>query len=199
MAPQLKSSSSAVDLALLMYIQDKRNGVTATFLESFIDTEAAINCAGFTSLHHLVCGLSSESPQAELQNHPELLDVVDDNGRSPLDWAATLGNADAMRTLLEHGANISLTSIEGSTVLHRGSGFRDITQMILESDQAVDSKDLCNKRNKFGNCPWHLCTKGDVLSLFIQYGCDLSLHDDRGHTALQLAMTRSSDASLQKP
>lgn len=149
-------------------------------------------------LHRIVCGLSSQDLQVELENHPELLDVVDNCARSPLIWACWLDNVDAVQLLLEHGADIALTCINGSTALHECWDSPEITKSILESGQALLNKGLCNKRNKYGSCPWHLCEKGDIQRLFMQHGCDLSLRNGIGGTALHMAMISHCDASFSE-
>ena len=57
--------------------------------------------------------------EEELQEHPELLDVPDLHGRTPLFWSISRDNIRAMETLLQRGANIRIFDNSGVSILHR--------------------------------------------------------------------------------
>ena len=46
----------------------------------------------YTILHHMVLGLQVGDLEEELKRYPDLLDVVDAMGRTPLTWAACVGD-----------------------------------------------------------------------------------------------------------
>lgn len=124
--------------------------------------------------------------------------MIDNTGRSPLHWAIYFGDTDAVQSLLEHGADIALAGTDGNTALHRCFDSCETTKLILESEQAFLDKGLCNRRNKYGGCPWHFCDEGDILRLHIQHGCDLSVCNVSGRSALHLAMDSRRDISYSE-
>ena len=71
-----------------------------------------------------------------------------------------------------------------------------ILQFLLESEHSLHLRNLINQTNKYGNAPWHQLRDGDVLSMHIRHGCDLTIRSEGCRTALHLAIKDDRDAGL---
>ncbi|KAF7164220.1 hypothetical protein CNMCM5623_008885 [Aspergillus felis] len=70
-----------------------------------------------------------------LLGHRALAEVVEpDRQQTPLLWASIDGNTEAIRLLLDHGANITASDDEGSTALHFAaeSGNHEAVQLLVD-------------------------------------------------------------------
>jgi len=72
----------------------------------------------FSDLHKIVLRIRPGNVQQELQSSINVLDTVDSTRRSPLSWAAQRGEAEAVRVLLEYGANPNNEDKTNRTPLH---------------------------------------------------------------------------------
>ncbi|EFJ47094.1 hypothetical protein VOLCADRAFT_105313 [Volvox carteri f. nagariensis] len=72
-----------------------------------------------------------------------LANVVDENRRSALHFAAALGNADCTRLLVEAGADVDLQDREGFTPLHMAAGYMHTSSMavLLEAGANPELRD----------------------------------------------------------
>ncbi|KAK6504654.1 hypothetical protein TWF481_006593 [Arthrobotrys musiformis] len=89
--------------------------VRALLPESYIDYEAL----GLTRLHRIILGIESGDLIEELKGYDglKLINTADSAGKTPLMWVASLGDAEATRILLEHGADITRFCHRGASVL----------------------------------------------------------------------------------
>lgn len=113
--------------------------------------------SGFTHLHQVVCGLSSACLETELENYPELVDVQDSNGWSPLFWAIYLHDYETTKTLLEYGADRLAIDSYGGNVLHLSCQSPDILRLLLRSwsnsSEEMEPIHLSNQKNKYMMTP----------------------------------------------
>ena len=75
---------------------------------------------GFSRLHQLVLGLIHGDLETSLRQRSTQceIDILDRDGRTPLSWAANIGDTDALRTLLKYGADPEFPNNEGVTPIH---------------------------------------------------------------------------------
>lgn len=85
--------------------------------ELFFDT-AFLEYGNFSDLHKIVLQIRPGNLNEELQRSTENMDILDSTGRSPLSWAAKRGEAEAVRVLLEYGADPNNSDNTGMTPLH---------------------------------------------------------------------------------
>ena len=76
-----------------------------------MDWDELSNRNGFSKLHKIVYGITSQSLEAEIDARPEDLDRPDSIGLTALWYACWLGNSNYIRILIDHGANINNAGI----------------------------------------------------------------------------------------
>ena len=84
----------------------------------------AKDSSGRTTLHFACCSWSSETISLILNTVPELIDLGDNLGRTPLHysiWNACEEQIDIIRTLLERGADINQVDDYGMSALHHAA------------------------------------------------------------------------------
>lgn len=155
----------------------------------------------FNSLHRIVLGISSRDLAAEADEHPELVNRVDAQGRSALYWATWRSDVDRVKVLLEAGADATLRDMEGQTALHltATTGSAEIARMLLQSDTCRALTSL-NLQNNSGYCPWHIAVVHDctaVLAEIMQHNCNFRLKTNLGRSILHLAMRFGSLPAVQ--
>ena len=83
----------------------------------FFDTQF-LEHGNFSELHKIIMRIRPGNIQEELQRSTADIDTVDSTGRSPLSWAAQRGETEAVRVLLEHGADPNNNDVTKMTPLH---------------------------------------------------------------------------------
>ncbi|MHB1953999.1 MAG: ankyrin repeat domain-containing protein [Sulfobacillus sp.] len=111
---------------------------------------------------------------------------------SPLLAAASRGDTDAVRGLLDGGADPNQTDCIGTTPLAYAAqgGFVDIVKILL-----AHGADL-NKSSKFGWTPLGLAASGnhpDVVKILLTHGANLDMTTAAGYTLLEVAKGESKD------
>jgi len=113
------------------------------------------------------------------------IDSMTKKGSTPLMVAASNDNLQAVKCLLEHGADPSLQDNDGWNVLHFASrGGPEIIELILSHVPTIDSI------TKKGSTPLMLAVSNDKLQAFKclwEHGADLSLQDNDGWNVLHFA------------
>ena len=136
-------------------------------------------------------------------------------GTTPLIRAAKAMDVESMKALLEHGADISLTTSRGMTATLAASGMgstdADTRGYYTTSDvqeRAIAALDLMfshggpglvnGKAGQFAQVPLHGAAFwgwNRVVEYLLQKGADINLADSRGYTAVDYAMGRAGGNS----
>ena len=134
-------------------------------------------------------------------------------GTTPLIRAAKAMDVESMQALLEHGADISLTTSRSMTATLAASGMgstdADTRGYYTSSDvqeRAIAALDLMfrhggpinGKAGQFAQVPLHGAAFwgwNRVVEYLLQKGADISLADSRGYTAVDYAMGRAGGNS----
>jgi ankyrin repeat protein len=99
----------------------------------------------FSYVHRVVVGIQSSDLSIVLQEpdrKPEV-NTLDTVGRSPLFWAALRGDDEAVKALLQAGAQVTFQDYEGHTALHaalQSSSLRSV-ELLLMAGASVHTRD----------------------------------------------------------
>jgi ankyrin repeat protein len=160
------------------------------------------------------------NPNAQLKLSPPFRNVGNDRGldgmlttgSTPLLRAAKALDAPAIKALLAHGADISLSNSRGMTPIMAAAGLgsvdADTRGFYLSEDtqqRAIDSLTLLikaggdiNSKDSRGLTPLHEAARwgwNDVVTFLVQNGADLTVKDNRGLTPIDSALGKAGGNS----
>ena len=103
------------------------------------------NSEGQSLLHLAVCStLERARTFIQVSGNALIIDERDNNGRTPLHYAAARGKAAIMKLLLDHGARIDLVDNDDATTLHFSIMSPACTKLTLERGNLIHAQDkLC--------------------------------------------------------
>ncbi len=135
-----------------------REGITRLLAEAPMSIDARDEF-GMTALHWAVAQNYEELVQDLLNNYKLDLNVQDNEGNTPLHYAARNGNDVIFQVLLAHGANINTRNNGGNTALHLAAqaGRLAIVRSFLRHDSATI--DSINRVNNRGLSAWLLARR----------------------------------------
>jgi|SRR5476651_172028 len=115
-------------------------------------------------------------------------------GRSPLHYAAMLQDEQAVKTLLENGADVEIRNRDGDTPLHNAvwAGSETIAKLILSHNA-----DVVNAPNGNGATPLMIAAQlGDetMTKTLIENGANIKALDVKGKSALHYAEEYSTNS-----
>ncbi|XP_041350746.1 serine/threonine-protein phosphatase 6 regulatory ankyrin repeat subunit C-like [Gigantopelta aegis] len=124
------------------------------------------------------------------------MSVMDKDGRQPLLWAASAGNVDACKTLVQAGADVEAKDKDGLTALHcaasRGhtSVIEELVSQCSANIDAVD-KNMCTPL-------FYAITLGNIdsVKMLIQLGANTSHCDNKGRSPAHCAAIQGSQETL---
>ncbi|KZM20612.1 uncharacterized protein EKO05_0010889 [Ascochyta rabiei] len=178
-----KPIDSAWDIALS---NTATNVVVEAFTQLFSDGEY-LETRQFTPLHKSILGLSRTAVITMLDDSTARVNISDANGRTPLSWAASRGDHQALEALLNSGADTRIVDMEGSTPLIYAveSGDAQCVSTLI-----AHGADL-GATNVFGATALQLACKSSrdtgILAMLIDHHIDINAIDFDGDTALNSA------------
>lgn len=127
---------------------------------------------------------------------PNLLLSLDAACRNPLFYAAAYNHVDIALFLI-HSCNNSVVhqDMHGDTPIHAAAsaGSDDVMNILLENLNG-ENVDI---RNAMGMTPSHICESSACLELLYAAGCDLTLMDGNGRSALFIASAMNRVSCVQ--
>ncbi|XP_071452985.1 DNA-binding protein RFXANK [Hetaerina americana] len=119
------------------------------------------------------------------------IDTPDNNGLTPLMWAAAYGQMPTVQLLLKHGADIVCCGPDGESPLHLAAagGHHDVLRLLLSEGASV------NLADKDGNTALMYAAYGDhphCVNELLLRGADLTMVNENGDTAFGVAVGRGS-------
>lgn len=136
-----------------------------------------------------------------LTTNPELLESVDQDGHTPLHFAAFHGNYRGVELLLEAGANANATNINGKTAAHKAVQLGNFSTECLQHLKVIitslrNHKANLNIQDHTGNTPLHdAAARGNstvYLELYKMDGINHSIRNNDRYTASQLSKIAQS-------
>ncbi len=115
---------------------------------------------------------------------------LDNQGRSPLHWAAWYGKKDIVQHLIIKGANVNARANDGTTPLHLAvhEGKLDVIRLFFPAEKEVDVN--INAEAADGRTPLHMAAqyghKG-AIEFLLKEGADITAKDKQNRTPLDYA------------
>jgi len=136
--------------------------------------------------------VSRRSFQIRRENNADLREFIDataNNGRTALTYAARRGHTDAVRFLINAGANVNVRDNRGETALMYAafSGHTDIARLLIQAGANVNATDT---RGRTPLMAAALEGHTDIARLLIQAGANVNATDTRGQPVLAYAWQR---------
>jgi ankyrin repeat protein len=138
-----------------------------------------------------------------LKNNPNLINSKDDEGETPLHWAAMEGHKDMAVFLLTNKADVNARDKAGDTPLHWAAmeGYKDVMELLLASKANVNARDNAGEtpllKAVWGGMMtfWGATHTGyktyaqkDVVALLLSKGADINAKTNDGLTSLHMAV-----------
>ena len=164
-------------------------GTTNELRELFFDTNL-LEHGKFSDLHKIVLHVRPGSLREELQRSTAMLDTVDSTGRSPLSWAAQRGEDEAVRLLLEHGADPNNNDNENMTPLHYAAQAATPKCLLL----LIEYGARIHQSMRGWTALHYACCFHDDLAYtkpLLDHGADVNMRTYVGKTALSLAILQN--------
>ena len=134
-----------------------------------------------------------------LHSHGAVVDVKDDDGRTPLRVASTYGQVDIMRWLLDHGADASSRSTYHFTPLSNAAHAMELeaVRVLLEHNADVNSQDSDGATPLYEACERLGDSESngkvvDIVRQLLEHGADPNISKKEPTTPLHQASSRGS-------
>ncbi|WP_028608705.1 ankyrin repeat domain-containing protein [Paenibacillus harenae] len=134
-----------------------------------------------------------------LDAHPDLADTENNDGLTPLGFAAHYGNKDAVQLLLDHGADVNAIShsrisfIPSNTALHAaiaGERNTEVIRLLLARNAGTDLFDS-NGHTCLHTAAFH-DDNIELIRLLLEHGADVNAKAEGGETPLALAVKQGN-------
>ncbi|CCA73881.1 related to 26s proteasome subunit p28 [Serendipita indica DSM 11827] len=133
--------------------------------------------------------------RALLETNPEALDSLDDDGRTPLHWAASVGAKEIVQFLLGMKAQVDKPDLSGWTALHMATsaGHQEVVVELLGAGADV------KRTNDKGLTALHYAasrSRTEIGRLLLERGADVNARDKANQLPLHRAATTGSTAFI---
>jgi ankyrin repeat protein len=168
-------------------------------LELFPRDEGDLDNRMFGRVHKCVLGIIGTSLRDELDVSTAQIDTVDNLGRTPLYWAASRGDKDAVRVLLDFGAQCNTKKVAkgGSPLLAAAkTANEDIVRCLLE--HGADIAVRCDESRTALHWASLVETGLACVKLLLAAGADPNCGDDENRTPLHFAAQNGCIDNVQR-
>jgi ankyrin repeat protein len=144
--------------------------------------------SAFTQLHVAISEGSYEAVSDLLDDsHKEEMELPDQNGNTPLIWAAIQNDIEIAEALIESNANVNAQNYEGQTSLFLAIslGYEEMARILLENGANPNISTL------EGVTPLHMAAANgarNLLVLLLGYGAFVNEQDENGDTVMHYAV-----------
>ncbi|WP_340401007.1 ankyrin repeat domain-containing protein [Paenibacillus sp. FSL H8-0079] len=143
-----------------------------------------------------------EKLKSLLDADPELTNIENQDGLTPLGYASHYGQVGAVRVLLEHGANVNAIShskisfIPSNTALHAalaGERSPEVIRLLLEQGASTNILDS-DGQYALHSAAFHT-DQTELIEMLLQHGADPSALNSSGLTPLDIALERGNTST----
>lgn len=150
-----------------------------------------------TSVHDDVARGDMDALTQKIEREPELLESRNALGKTPLHYAVTFAQKEAMEFLIEQGADVSAPDGTGLTPLHVAAiiDVPGAARLLVDAGAALEAKD------NFGDTPMHSAAMHGslrVLEFLLEEGGAAFARNQEGLTPLDLARRHDQADTLQR-
>ena len=151
---------------------------------------------GGGDIHNAAKAGDLEKVKALLKDHLDLVFNKDNDGRSPLHWAASYGHKNVVELLLANKAAVNAKdNNDGTPLLYAtAGGRRDVVQLLLANKAEVNAKD------KGGMTPLHLAASmghKEMAELLLTNKAEVNATNNLGVTPLHYATAGGYNVGFQ--
>ncbi len=157
-----------------------------------------------TEIHKAIQRNDLEKIKALLKADPEAVnmkDEKDEEGVSPLQWAAAWSKREAAELLLVNGASVNGKSRSGVSALHEAVTHRnkELAELLLKHKADINIRDAEGRTPlywavlDYGRQGGHEILDKVMLEFLLSKGADLNAKDANGATSLQMAARNDGD------
>jgi ankyrin repeat protein len=154
------------------------------------------NDVGGSEIHDAAKAGDLEKVKALLKDHPDLVFNKDNDGRSPLHWAASHGHKNVVELLLANKAEANAKDNNGGTpLLYATAGGRKDTAALLLANKAE-----VNATDKGGFTPLHWAASmghKDMAELLLTNKAEVNAKNNLGMTPLHYATAGGYNVGFQ--
>jgi len=136
-----------------------------------------------TALHRAIANGQMGAVKCFLDNSRDLIESTDDEGQTPLHWAAKGSQCDIVRFLLEKGANVQAVDNIHQTALHCVSAVGPTSRTLLQELVGSTEHELKISRDSTE----HQGSHEKTVCLLLESKLDVDARDMTGSTALHIA------------
>jgi len=141
-------------------------------------------------LHQVAMSKKSNLLRYLIRERHAGLNVKNITGNTPLHSAALVGNQDAIRQLVEAGADVNARGEDGAVALHHiAYSFATIYDGSIVKHLVEHGADV-NVKNEEGETPLHLAVQDrnqEIVASLVELGADVNAKDNSGQTPLHKA------------
>ena len=191
-APKDLNAASEETPADLAWNKIATRTIDSTRSEAFstiFEKETWLEDRCLTTLHQTVLDLlpTRRNLREELQISTKMINAVDVSKRTPLSWAAELGNVDHVKVLLEFGADTEIKSVAGLTALHYAaqSAKPACLNALLEKGAKISARNDWSQHAL--NILCFFSDDANSAEILLRYGIDIDEKDQYGSSPLSNA------------
>jgi hypothetical protein len=166
------------------------------FQSIFTDREC-LEELGLTTLHKIILGLHGANLLTEIATNKDALNSTDNEGRTPLSWAAQRGDLETLSVLLAHGADPHLSNRGRTTPLHYAVQAGNSCCIVPLLNAGADP----NAQDHRQHTPLHLaCIVTDSLRYIrplVLNGADVNAMTDYDYSPLIIAAYKNHDVTVR--
>ena len=148
------------------------------------------------SIHDAALKGDVETARRMLDANPQLINVRNKLGKTPLHQSLTGGNDEIIKLLIERGADVNAQDNTGLTPLHIAAWW----SVTARAKKMIDHGANVNATDKFGDTPLHTAAmngRGKMCQFLITSGAAMDAKNTNNQTPLDLAKREGQEEAIR--